>query len=172
MSRPSFRPRPLDINKKLPIVKSVKDFEDDETTTSTRNSQMLRIAAEAENEVHHIPSKKNAAEIPTPQFVVVDTYERDYSCTFSQPLSYLRGRGARAEIGEFVEYDLDNEDEDWLEEFNDERKIITSEKLESLLFRLEVLDHKTRERAGVITTTLGSPVPVLLELDIAFEVSI
>lgn len=51
MSRPSFRPRPLDINKKLPIVKSVKDFEDDETTTSTRNSQMLRIAAEAENEV-------------------------------------------------------------------------------------------------------------------------
>eukprot|EP00268_Persea_americana_P047311 TRINITY_DN4918_c0_g1_i3.p1 TRINITY_DN4918_c0_g1~~TRINITY_DN4918_c0_g1_i3.p1 ORF type:complete len:453 (+),score=84.83 TRINITY_DN4918_c0_g1_i3:776-2134(+) len=169
MSRPSFRPRPLDINKKLPIVKSVKDFEDDETTTSTRNSQMLRIAAEAENEVHHIPSKKNAAEIPTPQFVVVDTYERDYSCTFSQPLSYLRGRGARAEIGEFVEYDLDNEDEDWLEEFNDERKIITSEKLESLLFRLEVLDHKTRERAGVITTTLGSPVPVLLELDIAFE---
>lgn len=35
---------------------------------------------------------------------------------------------ARAEIGEFVEYDLDNEDEDWLEEFNTERKSISSEK--------------------------------------------
>lgn len=44
-------------------------------------------------QVHHIPSKKNASEIPTPQFVIVDTYERDYSCTFSQPPSYLRGRG-------------------------------------------------------------------------------
>ncbi|KAK5787073.1 hypothetical protein PVK06_041724 [Gossypium arboreum] len=46
MSRLSFRPRPLDIHKKLPIVKSVKDFEDDDTPTSgTRNSQMLRLAA-------------------------------------------------------------------------------------------------------------------------------
>lgn len=52
MSRLSFRPRPLDIHKKLPIVKSVKEFEDDETPTSTRNSQiLLRLAAEADNEV-------------------------------------------------------------------------------------------------------------------------
>lgn len=34
---------------------------------------------------------------------------------------------ARAEIGEFVEYDLDNEDEDWLLEFNQERKILPPE---------------------------------------------
>ncbi|OVA04267.1 Enhancer of polycomb-like [Macleaya cordata] len=169
MSRLSFRPRPLDIHKKLPIVKSVKEFEDDENITSTRNSQILRLTAEVENEVHQTtPSKKYTPEIPTPQFVVVDTYERDYSQTFAQPTSYLRGRGARAEIGEFVEYDLDNEDEDWLQEFNNERKILTAEKFESLLFKLEVLDHKTRERAGVITP-LGSPVPALLQLDAAVE---
>lgn len=51
MSRLSFRPRPLDIHKKLPIVKSVKEFEDDETPTSTRNSQIMRLAAEADTEV-------------------------------------------------------------------------------------------------------------------------
>ena len=51
MTRLSIRPRPLDIHKKLPIVKSIKDFEDDETPTSTRNSQLLRIAPEVENEV-------------------------------------------------------------------------------------------------------------------------
>lgn len=51
MSRLSFRPRPLDIHKKLPIVKSVKELEDDETPTSTRNSQLLRFAAEVDNEV-------------------------------------------------------------------------------------------------------------------------
>ncbi|KAL5972286.1 hypothetical protein ACLOJK_041539 [Asimina triloba] len=168
MSRLSFRPRPLDIHKKLPIVKSIKDFEDDDVTASTRNSQLLRLAAEAD-EVHHTPTKKSAPEIPIPQFVVVDSYERDYSRTFGQPTSYLRARGARAEIGEFVEYDLDNEDEDWLEEFNRERKIIAPEKLEVILFKLEVLDHKTRERAGIIMPTLSAPVPVLLQLDAAAE---
>jgi enhancer of polycomb-like protein len=30
MSRLSFRPRPLDIHKKLPILKSVREFEDEE----------------------------------------------------------------------------------------------------------------------------------------------
>ncbi|XP_061337230.1 uncharacterized protein LOC133284255 isoform X1 [Gastrolobium bilobum] len=170
MSRLSFRPRPLDIHKKLPIVKSIKDFEDDEAPASTRNSQLLRVVPEVENEVHQAPSKKLAAEIPTPQYVVVDTYERDYSCTFSQPTSYLRARGARAEIGEFVEYDLDNADEDWLLEFNEERKILTPEMFESLIFKLEVLDHKARERAGLITPTLGSPIPVQLWLDTAIEV--
>ncbi|PSS21656.1 Enhancer of polycomb like [Actinidia chinensis var. chinensis] len=169
MSRLSFRPRPLDIHKKLPIVKSVKDFEDEETPTSTRNLQIQRLAAEADNEVYQIPSKKVASEIPTPQFVVVDTYERDYSRTFTQTTSYLRARGARAEIGDFVEYDLDNEDEDWLQEFNEENNLLASEKLETVLFRLELLDHKARERAGVITPTLGSPIPVLLQFDAAAE---
>ncbi|XP_057488181.1 uncharacterized protein LOC130780064 isoform X3 [Actinidia eriantha] len=169
MSRLSFRPRPLDIHKKLPIVKSVKDFEDEETPTSTRNSQIQRLAAEADNEVHQIPSKKVASEIPTPQFVVVDTYERDYSRTFTQTTSYLRARGARAEIGDFVEYDLDNEDDDWLQEFNEEKNLLTSEKLETVIFKLELLDHKARERAGVITPTLGSPIPVLLQFDAAAE---
>lgn len=46
MSRLSFRPRPLDIHKKLPILKSVKDFEDDDTTSNTRN-HIIRLAAEA-----------------------------------------------------------------------------------------------------------------------------
>ncbi|XP_044486618.1 uncharacterized protein LOC123211786 isoform X2 [Mangifera indica] len=192
MSRLSIRPRPLDIHKKLPVVKSFKDFEDDnnDTTppptstctsgntnstsaTATRNSHLLRLNSSlAEHdtpEVHHATAKKTASEIPTPQFVVVDTYERDYSQTFTQPNSYLRARGARAEIGEFVEYDLDNEDEDWLHEFNKDRKILLPEKFEILLFKFEVLDHKARERAGLITPTLGSPIPVLLPLNVAIE---
>nr|GLL49133.1 uncharacterized protein LOC109172259 [Ipomoea trifida]GMD98617.1 enhancer of polycomb-like protein 1 [Ipomoea batatas]GME11638.1 enhancer of polycomb-like protein 1 [Ipomoea batatas] len=171
MSRLSIRPRPLDFNKKLPIVKSVKDFEDDiDTPTNTRNSQILRLQAEAtDTEVQQVSAKKLASEIPTPEFVIVDTYERDYSRTFSQPTSYIHARGARAEIGEFVEYDLDNEDEDWLHEFNRERKILPAEKFETILYKLEVLDHKSRERAGVITPTLVSHIPVLLSFDAAVE---
>jgi hypothetical protein len=57
MSRLSFRPRPLDIHKKLPIVKSVKDFEDDDapTTSSTRNSHLFRLASDVDNDVRCLP---------------------------------------------------------------------------------------------------------------------
>ncbi|XP_070024427.1 uncharacterized protein LOC107763977 isoform X2 [Nicotiana tabacum] len=166
MSRLSFRPRPLDIHKKLPILKSVKDFEDDDTTSNTRN-HIIRLAAEAADV--ETSSKKLVPEIPIPEYVVVDTYERDYSRTFAQPTSYIHARGARAEIGEFVDYNLDNEDEDWLQDINRERKALAAEKLETILHKLEVLDHKARERAGVITPTLGSPILVLLSFDAAVE---
>lgn len=43
-------------------------------------------------------------------------------------------------------------------------------RFESLLFKLEVLDHKARERAGILALTFGSPAPVLLQLDSAAEV--
>ncbi|CAH9103626.1 unnamed protein product [Cuscuta europaea] len=170
MSRLSIRPRPLDFNKKLPIVKSFKDFDDDIEIPSNTRNQILRLAAEAaENEVHQVSVKKLASEIPTPESVIVDTYESDYLPNFAQPTSYIHARGARAELGEFVEYDLDNEDEDWLQDFNIERKALPAEKLEMILFKLEVLDHKARERAGAITPTFASPIPVLLSFDAAVE---
>lgn len=55
MSRLSFRPRPLDIHKKLPIIKSIKEFDDDEIPASTRNSQLLRAVPEIEHEVWTLP---------------------------------------------------------------------------------------------------------------------
>uniref|UniRef100_A0A0D9X6W6 Enhancer of polycomb-like protein n=1 Tax=Leersia perrieri TaxID=77586 RepID=A0A0D9X6W6_9ORYZ len=172
MSRLSFRPRPLDIHKKLPIVKSARELEDDEPTLALRAAAPLLRHSQPEpapdGEAHPTSSKKNVQEIPTPQYDDVDTYERDYTRTFAQPPSYIRAR-ARAEIGEFVEYDLDNEDEDWLEDYNNERKNLNPEKLEVLLFKLETLDHKARERAGIITPTFIGPIPVILQLDSAME---
>ncbi|KAJ3693235.1 hypothetical protein LUZ60_008715 [Juncus effusus] len=162
-TRPAIRPRPLDINKKLPILKSFKEFEDEDIPRSV-------FKPEPEPETPKAPSKKlNVSEIPTPQFDEVESYERDYSRTFGQPNSYIRSGGARVEVGEFVEYDLDNEDEDWLEEINGERKSLSPEKLEVLLFKLEVLDHRARERAGLIAPTFGAPIPVILQLDYATE---
>ena len=40
------------------------------------------------------PAKKAGigSEIPTPQYLVVDSYEKDYTRSFVQPPSYIRGR--------------------------------------------------------------------------------
>lgn len=35
-TRPIVRPRPLDINKKIPVLRSFKDFEDDDLLTRPR----------------------------------------------------------------------------------------------------------------------------------------
>lgn len=169
MSRP-FRPRPLDIHKKLPIVKSVKDLDIDEAAAVSRASLHSNAVAYSEVEPVAPPTtKRKAGEIPTPQFVIVDSYERDYLRTFVQPSSYVRGRGARSEANEIVEYDLDNEDDDWLQQLNRERTILSHESFEWLLFKLEILDYKARERVGAIPV-FGMPVHVLLQQEAAFEV--
>jgi enhancer of polycomb-like protein len=58
MSRP-FRPRPLDIHKKLPIVKSVKDLDIDEAAVVSRASLHTNVViAYSDNEPvrAHTPS--------------------------------------------------------------------------------------------------------------------
>jgi hypothetical protein len=50
--------------------------------------------------------------------------------------------------------------------------ILSMDRFESLLFKLEVLDHKARERAGLLTAPLGSPIPVLLRFETAIEVKL
>lgn len=47
------------------------------------------------------PKKGGGSEIPTPQFLVVDTYERDYTATFVQPPSYIRGRPGKCILSIF-----------------------------------------------------------------------
>jgi enhancer of polycomb-like protein len=41
MARPSFRPRPVDINRRLPIVRSVREFVDDDPTFALRTAPPL-----------------------------------------------------------------------------------------------------------------------------------
>lgn len=49
-------------------------------------------------QVQQTSSKKFIPEIPIPEYVVVDTYERDYSRTFAQPTSYIHARGGMRRI--------------------------------------------------------------------------
>lgn len=95
MKRLSFRPRPLDINKKLSIVTSRQELDGDEFVRGANSSSSPAVKdAEAAEAVLTSPAKKAAvgSEIPTPRFMVVNSYEKDYTRTFVQPQSYIRAR--------------------------------------------------------------------------------
>lgn len=58
--------------------------------------------------------KGMTSEIPIPRVATSSTYTTDYPSIFKLPRCYIRG----ASHHDMIEYDLDDEDEDWLEAFN------------------------------------------------------
>ena len=76
-------------------------------------------ALDAENEkiLTVKQAKKAVAEIPIPIVNSVSTYEEDYRPDFVKQNTYIRAP-VRTRPGEEVEYDLDDDDERWLAEFN------------------------------------------------------
>ena len=77
-------------------------------------------------------------EIPIPEIRKVASYEQDYRPNFVKPATYLRSPAFGAPPGEAVEYDLDNDDEDWLEAYNDGQNRLPAEKLELMIWKLEM----------------------------------
>ena len=114
MSRPSFRPRPLDIHQKLPIVRDPKELSVDDITT-TRAVQHSHVALDKENDqVQTIQTKKGQHEIPIPDIHIVESYAFDVKPNYVLPDSYIRF-GASSVVGEtYLSYDLDTEDGNWL----------------------------------------------------------
>ena len=78
------------------------------------------------------------AEIPIPEIRKVATYERDYRPHHRASRTYLRNRTFGAPPTDVVEYDLDNDDEDWLTAYNDGQNRLPAEKFEAMIWKLEV----------------------------------
>ena len=79
-----------------------------------------------------------ADEIPIPEIRKVASYEQDYRANFVKPSVYLRSPAFGAPMSEIVEYDLDNDDEDWLTSYNDGQNRLPAEKLELMIWKLEI----------------------------------
>lgn len=132
--RTSFRARPIDIHAQLEVVRDPAALDD--SGFVTREVTHAHKALDRENEeVLTAKNKKGASEIPTPAVTITPTYVTDYRPTFKQPTHYLRGLRRSAE---YVEYDLDEDDEDWLEKYNDGQNRLPAEKFELMLYKLEV----------------------------------
>ena len=95
-------------------------------------------------------------EIPIPEIRKVTTYEQDYRPNFSLPVTYLRSRTFGAPLGDAVEYDLDNDDEDWLEKYNDGQNRLPAEKFEVMIWKLEVSCGEANDAQMAITAAAAT----------------
>merc|ERR1719172_93163 len=158
-TRTSFRPRPLDVNKPLKIVRNTEDLDNrGDPNAGGRGVTHGHEALDADNEaVLRVKGDGGkaaaAAEIPIPHINAVDTYEQDYRPDFKRCISYKRSGlvPEAAPAQEFVDYDLDSDDEEWLEGFRSETLPgdgrLPEETFELMLWKLEVVCRNETEQA-------------------------
>ncbi|CAI5996265.1 unnamed protein product [Closterium sp. NIES-64] len=162
MNRPSFRPRPVDINKKLAIVRSTDELNAEDEGVS-RTVHHGHIALDAENEqVQTVASLETLKDIPsvipciddwilqgvamlTPTSINPARTVKEGTVRGDPDTSLRRGR---SDDGVYVEYDLDDEDEDWLEVLNQNRLLLAADRLEWMIYQMELLDARARAKAG------------------------
>src|SRR6056300_1847477 len=136
----SFRARPIDITSQLALLRDPDAIKDEQVVQ--REVTHAHKALDKENE--EVLTKETTAgvsEIPIPEILNVSSYEKYYPTNFKQPEYYLRSKlmcGLPTETTSYVEYDLDNDDEDWLETFNEGADTLTAEKFEEMLWKLEL----------------------------------
>eukprot|EP00879_Flechtneria_rotunda_P016785 GHRR01017568.1.p1 GENE.GHRR01017568.1~~GHRR01017568.1.p1 ORF type:complete len:620 (+),score=238.42 GHRR01017568.1:338-2197(+) len=139
-TRAAIRPRPLDVNKQLLTVRELSEL-DTVDSQSQPGADNNSHAAEGHGHGHghgHNQNKKPKA-IPIPDIREVETHYRDYLPLFSHPLTYIHGKGCGGNREpDPIEYDLDNEDEDWLQGYNIGRSRLSDTLFEKMLWKLEI----------------------------------
>ncbi|KAG1670869.1 hypothetical protein FOA52_000371 [Chlamydomonas sp. UWO 241] len=171
----SFRPRKVDATQQLCIVRDVGELDNAELVTGAQDgTDRPDLAgpsghadpkggahgAGASGEDPH-KHKAKPKEIPIPEIKFVPTYTREYLPLYALPETYIRGKGGVGwAADEYVEYDLDCEDEDWLETYNAAASkstgpgseqpmtaLLPDTKFEKMLWRLDLACAEAQERA-------------------------
>jgi len=137
MSRSNIRPRPIDIFRKLPIIRDFKDeakdlpFEDENRFMRTITLDDQGGAKQAEEKIE----QKKPEKIFIPGVKHDDTAYAHQPEKYKRPSQYLKTNKPGED---FVEYDADSEDEVFLEEATKKsKKPMTLDRLEVIIDRLE-----------------------------------
>ncbi|KAL6047693.1 putative High mobility group protein B3 [Balamuthia mandrillaris] len=153
MSGLTFRPRPIDITKLMPIVRA--DFSEDGVHRGV--PQMPTGMDPEDEEEKHIQEAierslstsqaKAEAEIPTPTVVTVESWFKEKVQPFHPPEAYIAYSAPQGEaLDKCVEYDLEPDDYDFLNRYNsaNTKKPMSEETMEFIIDRLEKLRAKNK----------------------------
>jgi len=155
----SFRARPIDITSQLALLRDPDAIKDEQVVQ--REVTHAHKALDKENEeVLTKETTTGVSEIPIPEILNVSSYESDYPTNYKQPDYYLRSKLTcglpPTETTSYVEYDLDNEDEDWLENYNDGSEVLSAEKFEEMLWKLELACAEANEKIMKANTAMAA----------------
>lgn len=143
-TRTSFRPRKLEINKQLEIITDPEIAFDVMAESESQNSA-AGVIADAEEALKQ--KEKSQQDIPIPVVIESATYQQDYLPTFREKTVYIRGKGGTGHADPtFVEYDLDGQDEAWLEKLNRGQDRLPLDRFEFMIWRLETTNAAAIER--------------------------
>lgn len=158
MSGLSFRPRPIDISKPIPIIRAdSEDYEEIIKLAVTVPKIATGMDPEDEEEKHireaikrSLNAQANPSDyaIPTPTFKIVEEPEEP---PFERKTSYYHFHiPTQDELDAMVEYDLDDSDCEWLEQYNKELKggrRLSEDGLEFIIDRLEKAHCYSKSKA-------------------------
>lgn len=149
MSKLSFRARQLDSNKPLPVYGFEELPDLTELSTINRAVPQMPTGMEKEEETEHhlqraisaqqVYGDKQQLVIPTPETKPVDADTSlidDSADDFKMPKQYIHIQALGVE-DERPEYDMDDEDLEWLTNFNKDKEKVSNEKFEHLIDKLE-----------------------------------
>lgn len=147
------------MNKSMPVVKSQKELQmdgdgnlvqkkrhedsmvdEDEggATLATDDNEQMEESLRLLQEQFEKESKK--ANIPVPPIVTIDDYDHYVAKDFTRPVQYQKHKTwSEKEMDELLEYEMDDEDLDWLSNKLPELKnvLIKEDKFEQIVDRLE-----------------------------------
>eukprot|EP00736_Rhodelphis_marinus_P013718 Rmarinus@m.4201 len=164
-SRGSFRPRPIDINRPLPIIMHDNDLEvHDEGDIRSLPTVPVGMDAQEQQEIHLQQAIKAAltldskapkdAAIPVPSVELVPGY-RDLLKKWTQPQEYIvfKELSETEYLEKEVFYELDKDDLRWLGEYNAKKtpkQKIAEDDFERALDRLDKEAFNTKAENGIL----------------------
>eukprot|EP01114_Cavostelium_apophysatum_P015898 TRINITY_DN4426_c0_g1_i2.p1 TRINITY_DN4426_c0_g1~~TRINITY_DN4426_c0_g1_i2.p1 ORF type:complete len:685 (-),score=216.74 TRINITY_DN4426_c0_g1_i2:37-2091(-) len=157
-----FRPRPIDVNVKLPIwhedeidVRQLKEVEAEAShfiaVTEKKRGRKNQSDPDVEEPIPIVVD--GTSEVPIPSVSLIDEISEPKrkklksSHKFSRPKEYISYEHRPLDFERDVEYDYDSEDEDFLEAFNKrvtKKEMLTEDQFESLIDIFEKEAHEAR----------------------------
>jgi hypothetical protein len=162
-SRPSFRPRPIDSAKPLPIVRSSKDLRHEDDVVVSRALPAVGTGVEAaELEERHLQQAlmasvfgddaPNKADIPVPVVCEVEPPPTAHRTPFERPRDhYIMFDKSDADLEDtMVDYDADYEDEGFVAKYNAvHKKSSTALTIDALERAMDLLEkHQGRSASA------------------------